>query len=98
MYTVVLMAALSTSPAVPDFGHRRRCHGCCGGGYAGCCGGGYGGCCGGGGCSGGGCCGGGMAYGGYGGIAYGGYGGSTYASMPYQGGTYYSGMPSGMPT
>jgi uncharacterized protein (TIGR03000 family) len=97
MYTVVLMAALTTSPAVPDFGHRRRCSGCCGG-YSGCCGGGYGGCCGGG-CYGGGyggCHGGG--YGGCcGGAAYGAWGGSPYAAMPYESGGYYAGGTYTMP-
>ena len=54
MYSVILMAALTTSSATPDFGRRggchSRCHGCsgsCGGGCSGCWGGGYG-CCGGG--------------------------------------------------
>ncbi|HEV3116262.1 MAG TPA: TIGR03000 domain-containing protein [Gemmataceae bacterium] len=78
MYSVVLMAALSTGGEVPAFG-RHGCHGCwgcCGGcwGCHGCCGGCWGccgGCCGGcwgccGGCHG--CCGG--CWGGYGGGGY----------------------------
>ena len=67
MYSVVLMAALSTSGEVPTFGR----HGCWGGCY-GCCGcyGGWGGCWGGG--WGGGCYG---CYGCWGGGCWGGYGG-----------------------
>jgi uncharacterized protein (TIGR03000 family) len=88
MYSVVLMAALTTGVDLPDLGRRGGCHGCrggChGGGYGGCYGGygmGYGGCHGGygmgyGGCSGmgyGGCYGGyGMGYGGCSGMGYGG--------------------------
>jgi uncharacterized protein (TIGR03000 family) len=85
MYSVVLMAALTTGGEVADFG-RRGGRGCYGGGYGGCYGGGYGGgCCGGwgggysrgwGGCYGGGyggCYGGG--YSGYAGCYGGGYGG-----------------------
>jgi uncharacterized protein (TIGR03000 family) len=83
MYSVVLMAALTTGVDVPDFGRRGGCHGCWGGCY-GCYGGCYGGCWGGcrGGCWGGcyGCWGGwggwGGCYGGcYGGYALGGWGG-----------------------
>jgi len=103
MYTVVLMAALSTGADVPDFGRRHGCHGgrsaCgCSGGYGGCSGG-YGGCSGGyggwGGCSGsyagyGGC------HGGYGGMAYGGCsGGMASGGMAYggcSGGMAYGGM------
>jgi uncharacterized protein (TIGR03000 family) len=87
MYSIVLMAAMTTGGEVPDFGRRGGgCCGCYGGGYGrygggyGCYGGGYGrgyGCYGGGGY---GCWGG---YGGYGGYrgGYGGYGG--YAGSPY---------------
>ena len=93
MYSVVLMAAMTTGGEVPDFGRRRgggcsggySCCGCYGGGYAGyrgygCYGGGYG-------CYGGG-------YGGYGGYGchgggygcYGGYGGYRGAYGGYRGG------------
>ena len=78
MYSIVLMAALSTGAAEPGFGWRHGCHGCSGG-YNGCsgayngCGGGYGygggynACCG---------CYGASAYSGYGycsGVCMGGY-------------------------
>jgi uncharacterized protein (TIGR03000 family) len=74
MYTVVLMAAMTTSIDVPDFGHRHGCH--CG--YGGCYGGGWYGA-----YSGGGWCGG---YGGYSpyhptGGSYGGY----FVGTPYRG-------------
>jgi uncharacterized protein (TIGR03000 family) len=72
MYSIVLMAALTTGGEVPDFGGR-RCHGCYGGGY--CSGYGGGGCYGGNGgfgCHG--CYGGWARYGGWGGC-YGGWGG-----------------------
>jgi uncharacterized protein (TIGR03000 family) len=101
MYSVVLMAALTTSPAVPEFGRRGRgcwggssCCGCYGGGYGyGCSGGGYG-CSGGGyGCSG---CWGGYGYGCWGGgggcygyPAYVSYGCSGYFGGCYGG--YYGG-------
>jgi len=91
MYSVVLMAALTTGGETPDIGRRGGCHGCQGGCYGGrshgrrgggCCGcgGGYGGCYGGGySCGGGygGCYGGGWSCGGgYGGMSCGGgYGG-----------------------
>jgi uncharacterized protein (TIGR03000 family) len=92
MYSVVLMAALTTGGATPDFGHRHCCgwsggHGCygCYGGYGyGC----YGGCYGGGyyggyGCWGTGCYGGCIGlYGCYGGYScYGGYGCSGYSPL-----------------
>ena len=56
MYSVVLMAALTTGNATPAWHHWGGCcggcfggcHGCCGGGCFGCCGGCFGGCCGGG--------------------------------------------------
>jgi uncharacterized protein (TIGR03000 family) len=91
MYSMVLMAALSTGTDMPDWGHRWGCHGCWGGCY-GCCGGCYG--CWGGcyGCWGGcygysscygcyGCCGG--CYGCYGccGGCYGCYGGYGYGGV-----------------
>jgi uncharacterized protein (TIGR03000 family) len=96
MYSVVLMVAMTTSPAIPDFG-RRGCSGCSGasGWYGGCsgCWGGYGGY-GGYGCSG---C---YGYGGYRGYgSYGGYyrgsygtpsmGSGYYGTMPYTGGMSY---------
>lgn len=79
MYTMVLMAALTTGTDMPDWGRRGGCCGCCGGGYGGCYGGwgrGWGGCYGGYGCGGwgGGCGGWGGCYGGCGGWG-GGYGG-----------------------
>ena len=72
MYSVVLMAALSTSPAVPDFGGHRG-YGCCGcyGGYGYACSGYHGGY--GYGCSG--------CYGGYGS----GYSAGGYYSYPAPG-------------
>jgi uncharacterized protein (TIGR03000 family) len=90
MYSVVLMAALTTGGATPDWGH--RCCGCHGGGYGHGCYGGYGGygchgCFGGygygHGCWGAGCYGGCVgAYGCYGGWScYGGYGCSGYSPM-----------------
>jgi len=83
MYSVVVLMALSGGVDTPDFGGRRGCHGCSGGG--GCHGGGRRhGCHGGGGCYGGGCYGGGC-YGGYGGC----YGGGGY------GGCYGGGMGGG---
>ncbi len=76
MYSVVLMMALTTGTDAVDFGHRGRCHGCRGGGYA--CSGYYGGYGGYGGCYGGygsyGCCGGYGGYAGYGCTGMGGYG------------------------
>ncbi len=67
-----------------DHGHkqarlfgRRRCHGCCGGGYVSCCGGGGYGCCGGG------------HYGSYGGGGY--YGSMPYVT-DYYGSTFYSAL------
>ena len=104
MYSMVLMAALTTGTDLPD-GRRRGggCHGCYGGCYGGMayggCYGGYGGCYGGyGGCYGGGwggCYGGGyrMGYGGGWGGGYGGYvlGGAS----PWVGGYAYSPMISG---
>jgi len=88
MYSVVLMAALTTGSATPDFGHHRCC-GCYGGGCYGCygCYGYYGygghGWGGGHGCWGYGCYGGCVGlYGCYGGWScYGGYGCSGYAPM-----------------
>jgi uncharacterized protein (TIGR03000 family) len=81
MYSMVLMAALTTATDVPDFGRRGGCCGCyggwggCYGGWGGChggwggCYGGWGGCYGGwGGCGGG--CGGWGGYGGGGGYVY----------------------------
>jgi uncharacterized protein (TIGR03000 family) len=102
MYSMVLMAALTTGVDLPD-----RRGGCCGGCYGGChggrrhgchgcgggCYGGYGyGCMGYGGCMGmgyGGCYGSGMGYGGCMGMGYGGCYGS---GMGYGGGCYGSGM------
>jgi len=83
MYSIVLMAALTTGADVPDCGRRRGCYGGC---YGGCyCGGYYGG----GGCYGG--CGG--CYGGWGGC-YGGWGGCYGSGGGYGGyggrGGYYS--------
>lgn len=96
MYSVILMAALTTGVDVPDLGRRG---GCCGGCYGGC----YGGCHGGrhGGRHGGGCCGCmgysygcmgygcmGMGYGGCMGMGYGGcYGGGMYMPGTIQQGT-----------
>lgn len=49
MYSIVLMAALTTGSTTPDCHWARGCHGgCYGGGYSGCWGGCYGGCYGGG--------------------------------------------------
>ena len=109
MYSVVLMAALTTSVDLPDRkGGCHGCHGCRGGGYSsgccGCSGGGYGmgyggGCMGGMGYGGG--CMGGMGYGGcYGGMGYGGgcmsYGGGCMGGMGYGGGCMgYGGMGMG---
>jgi uncharacterized protein (TIGR03000 family) len=102
MFTAVLMVAMTTTEATPDFGRRGRGGGCCGcygGGYVSACYGGYGGCyggyggCYGGGCYGGGCYGGGYAYGCYGGYG-GGYGrgyGSGYGMMNYGYGGGYGG-------
>jgi uncharacterized protein (TIGR03000 family) len=91
MYSVVLMAALNTSIAMPDRRGGGGCCGCCGGGYGGCYGGGWGGCYGGGwgGCYGGGwggCYGGGGWGGCYGG---GGWGGGAPVMM---GGCYGGGV------
>lgn len=83
MYSVVLMAALTTSVDLPD-GRRGGCGGCHGGGRSGHRGGG--GCCGcSGGCYGGGCMG--MGYGGCMGMGHGGCMG-----MGYSGGCYGGGM------
>jgi uncharacterized protein (TIGR03000 family) len=111
MYSMVLMAALTTSVDLPDRGHRGGgCCGCYGGGGGGCYGGGYGmgyggGCCGmgyGGGYGmgyGGGCSGmgyGGMGYGGCSGMGMGmGYGGCMGMGMGY-GGCMGMGMGGGM--
>ena len=98
MYSMVLMAALTTGGTAPDCHFRGGCCGCYGGGggcYGGCYGGWGGGCCG---CYGGGfgayggCWGGGGwggCYGGYGGgYAYGGgYGGGYYGGVTYPGTT-----------
>jgi len=92
MYSMVLMAALTTGTDMPDMG-RRRGGGCCGGcyggmGYGGCYGGGYarGGCYGGGGW--GGCYGGGYG-GGWGGCYGGGYArGGCYGGGVGWGGGY----------
>jgi uncharacterized protein (TIGR03000 family) len=81
MYSMILMAALTTTTDVPDFGRRGGgCCGCYGGGYGGYARGGWGGCYGGyggwGGCYGGGWGGGwGGCYGGYAMGCYGGWGG-----------------------
>lgn len=77
MFSMVLMAALTTGSDMPNRGHRGGGGGCCGGG--GCYGGmSYGGGCYGGGCYGGGC---------YGGMSYGGscYGGGCYGGMRFGG-------------
>jgi uncharacterized protein (TIGR03000 family) len=86
MYSVVLMAALTTGGTAPDCHFRGGCCGCYGG-YGGCyggCYGGWGGCCG---CYGGG-------FGAYGGC-WGGYGGwscgGCYGGMGYGGGYAYGG-------
>jgi uncharacterized protein (TIGR03000 family) len=102
MYSIVLMAAMTTGAEVPDLGGR-RCHGCSGGCYGGCYGGWGcygGGCSGGWGCYGGGCHGGRRnrcsgGWGCYGGGCYGGgcYGGGCYGS--YFGGCYYGGYGGG---
>jgi uncharacterized protein (TIGR03000 family) len=105
MYSMVLMAALTTGTDMPDLGRRGgRGGGCCGGCYGGCYGGGYGGCYGGGygGCYGGmgGCYGGGYGRGGYawgggygGGYAWGGsYPMTSYAYSPMTFG-YNNGAP-----
>jgi uncharacterized protein (TIGR03000 family) len=80
MYSVVLMAALTTATDMPDWGRRGGCCGCWGGwgGWGGCYGGwgGWGGCYGGYGWGGWG----GWGYGGWGG--WGGYGGWGYAYAP----------------
>jgi uncharacterized protein (TIGR03000 family) len=77
MYSVVLMAALSTGGEMPAFGRHgcRGCWGCCGGCW-GCCGGCWG-CCGG-------CCGG--CWGCCGGCCGGCYGGGSYWGGHYGGG------------
>ncbi len=89
MYSIVLLAAMSTSADLPAFGHH-RCHGCygcysCGCYSYGCYGGCYGGC----GCYGGysGCCG---CYGGYSGCygCYGGYSGCCGGYSGCWGGCY----------
>ncbi len=109
MYTVVLMAALSTSVDVPDWGRGcrgcRGCHGCsgCSGGCYGGCSGCYGGCSGCyGGCSGGyagchGCYGGGHGCHGGGHACHGGcYGGGCHGcSGVAYGGTPYAAPVSG---
>lgn len=85
MFSMVLMAALTTGTDMPDFGRRGGRGGCCGGGYGGCYGGysmGYGGCYGGsrmgyGGCYGSGY---GMGYGGCYGSGYGMGGAGCYSS------------------
>ncbi|HEY7157726.1 MAG TPA: TIGR03000 domain-containing protein [Gemmataceae bacterium] len=99
MYSMVLMAALTTGTDMPDMGGRRGGGGCCGcsggmawgGGYGGCYGGwggGYGGCYGGG--WGGGC--GGYVRGGYGMGRMGGYGGYVMSGVsPMMGG--YASVP-----
>jgi uncharacterized protein (TIGR03000 family) len=80
MYTMVLMAALTTGTDLPDWGRRGGCCGCWGGGWGGC----YGcyGCYGGYGWGWGGCWGG--CYGGWGGgwAGRGGWGGWGYAYLP----------------
>jgi uncharacterized protein (TIGR03000 family) len=84
MYSMVLMAALTTGTSTPDCWMHR--HSCCGGSYASYgCSGGYGGChgCWGGSCSGS------YSYGCYGGYSYGGYG-SCYGGGCF-GGSSYSG-------
>ena len=100
MYSIVLMAAMTTAPATPDFFKHGGCYGCSGGcqgysaGYGGCCGGsGYGGGCGGGwGCHGSvtvyscsGCC------GGWGRYPVGPYGGQAYSGCCGGHQPYYSG-------
>lgn len=98
MYSMVLMAALTTGTDLPDWGRRGGCCGCYGG-WGGCYGG-WGGCYGGwGGCYGGwgGCYGGwGGGYGGWGGYArwgygYGGYG--AYGGWGAYGGLGYAYAP-----
>jgi uncharacterized protein (TIGR03000 family) len=83
MYSIVLMAALTSGTDLPDFG--RGCHGCRGGCWGGC----YGGCYGGWGYGGwGGCYGG--CYGGWGGC-YGGWGGCYGGCYGGWGGCYGGG-------
>ncbi len=96
MYSVVLMAALTTGGTAPDCHFRGGCCGCYGG-YGGCYGGGYGGCYGGGFGMYGGCWGGyggwGGCYGGMGGCSGGmGYGGYSYGGAYGYGGGYYGGV------
>ena len=102
MYSMVLMAALTTAVDMPDRGRRGGCcGGCYGGGWGGCYGGG-GGCYGGwgggfgmGGCGGGwggGCGGGGYTMGGWGGSGYSGYALGNFS--PTWGGYAYSPMSS----
>jgi uncharacterized protein (TIGR03000 family) len=93
MYSVVLMAAMTTGMDLPDLGRRGGCHGCRGGCY-GCYGGGQGyGCCG---CYGGhgmgygGCTG--MGYGGCTGMGYGGCTGMGHGCMGYGGYGYGGGV------
>lgn len=94
MYSMVLLAALTTSVDMPERGRRGGCHGCNGGCYGGMA---WGGCYGGGGGYYGGCYG--MSWGGWGGGCYGsGYGGwgSCYGSgYGRWGGCYGSGWGGG---
>lgn len=97
MYSIVLMAALSTSGEVPDFGRRHGCSGgCYGGGWSGCHRG-WSGCCGGGGwggCSGGGCWGG-CSRGCWGGCYGGGYVSSGCYGSCWGGGCWGGGSMTG---
>ncbi len=94
MYTMVLMAALTTGTDMPDFGRRGGCHGCRGGCYGGCWGGGWGGCYGGMGMGwGGGCWGGGWG-GGCGGMGMG-WGGGCYGGIGMGWGGGCGGMRTG---
>jgi hypothetical protein len=102
MYTVVLMAAMTTGLETPEFGHRwrNRCHGCnggaCCGGPVGCCGGPVGctgGCCGRPVACTGGCCGG--PVGCPGGVAYVGGAPAGMAYGPGWNGATYATMPAG---
>ena len=80
MYSIVLMAAMVTTPATPDW-FRGGCCSCYGGGYSYGCGGCYGGCCGG------------YTYGGYGaaGGCYGYHGGCYGGFGVMSGDPYYVG-------
>ncbi len=99
MYSVVLMAAMVTTPDMPEARGRRHGHGCCGQTSCGGCGGGTecGGGCGSscGGCGSGGCGSGGCGYGG--GCGGSGYGGMTAPMAAPAGGTMPAPQPGAAP-